>query len=80
MRVAVKNVAEYFPTAIISGRSREKVVGEFYNTKQFSSSSMFSCLLTPAYTNANNKLPCPYSVLISTFVTPYFLRYMNLLD
>lgn len=35
MRVAVKNVAEYFPTAIISGRSREKVVGEFYNTNNF---------------------------------------------
>ena len=25
MRAAVKNVAEYFPTAIISGRSRNKV-------------------------------------------------------
>jgi hypothetical protein len=33
MRAAVKNVAEYFPTAIISGRSREKVIGEFYKTK-----------------------------------------------
>jgi hypothetical protein len=30
MRAAVKNVAEYFPTAIISGRSHEKVIGEFY--------------------------------------------------
>lgn len=26
MRAAVKKVAEYFPTAIISGRSRDKVV------------------------------------------------------
>lgn len=25
MREAVKNVAKYFPTAIISGRSRDKV-------------------------------------------------------
>jgi hypothetical protein len=35
MRAAVKNVAEYFPTAIISGRSREKVIGELYKTEQF---------------------------------------------
>jgi hypothetical protein len=29
MRSIVKNVAKYFPTAIISGRSRDKVRGEF---------------------------------------------------
>lgn len=27
MRAAVRNVAKYIPTAIISGRSREKVFG-----------------------------------------------------
>lgn len=32
MRAAVKKVAEYFPTAIISGRSRDKVVKYFYIT------------------------------------------------
>lgn len=26
MRAVVKNVAKYFPTAIISGRSRDKVI------------------------------------------------------
>lgn len=26
MRTSVKNVARYFPTAIISGRSRDKVI------------------------------------------------------
>lgn len=26
MRAAVRNVAKYFPTAIISGRSRDKVL------------------------------------------------------
>lgn len=28
MRSAVRNVAKYFPTAIITGRSRDKVHGE----------------------------------------------------
>jgi len=35
MRAAVKKVAEYFPTAIISGRKRDKVVAEFYETILF---------------------------------------------
>ncbi|XP_048553146.1 probable trehalose-phosphate phosphatase 5 [Triticum urartu] len=33
MRVAVKNVAKFFPTAIVSGRSRDKVF-EFVNLKE----------------------------------------------
>ncbi|RDY12429.1 Trehalose-phosphate phosphatase A, partial [Mucuna pruriens] len=41
MRAAVRKVAEHFPTAIISGRNRDKVVEEFCKTKQFSSSKVY---------------------------------------
>lgn len=30
MRTSVKNVARHFPTAIISGRSRDKVIKELF--------------------------------------------------
>lgn len=63
MRAAVKNVAEYFPTAIISGRSREKVAEEFYyEIKLLSCTSFFSFMLTNTCIsrNVNDKLPCLY--------------------
>jgi len=41
MRAAVKKVAEYFPTAIISGRRRDKVVGEFHETIFFFSFTFY---------------------------------------
>jgi len=62
MRAAVKKVAEYFPTAIISGRRRDKVVGEFYETRFF-----FSLLL------AYNRFPCRSLVLNFDF-NLYFIH------
>jgi len=45
MRAAVKKVAEYFPTAIISGRSRDKVIEQVLeNTNIFLSIFKFAHL------------------------------------
>lgn len=43
MRDAVRNVAKYFPTAIISGRNRDKVARAFFLNFILSSCSLYGC-------------------------------------
>jgi len=81
MRASVKKVAEYFPTAIISGRSRDKVVEQFLEiTNNFLSIFKFAHLseCNCACTYSCSK-KASLSVAGSNFsITPVGLRYINL--
>lgn len=63
MRAAVKKVAEYFPTAIISGRSRDKVVAQFYMTLTIF--FLFLFLFIYFMTTAKSHRHCPIQASLS---------------
>lgn len=75
MRAVVKKVAKYFPTAIISGRSRDKVIGWFL-FKLFillTTSLEIFCLFASKY-------PWLLILEIACPTHSYSFRYMSLLD
>ena len=68
MRAAVKKVAELFPTAIISGRSRDKVLGFYFK---------FIVILFLFFIILYLYAHCGRAVHFNLFHIQFF-RYMNL--
>lgn len=58
MRLAVKNVAKYFPTAIISGRSRDKVLEFVGLTELYYAGSHGMDIMGPVRPNTNGHTNC----------------------